>query len=157
LKVEARGELEIVLTRVFDAPRELVFEAMTKPEHVARWYGPRVWKVETCEIDLRPGGRWHYTMRGPGGRTMGMHGVYREIRPPEMMVSTESMDGHPGETVNTLTFVEQDGKTMFTNFVVCPSREVRDAILNSGMERGAGETFDRLEEILAEWKAGGRS
>ena len=148
LTVTTPTEREIVMTRVFDAPRRLVFEAMTKPEHLVRWFGPHGWTLAVCEIDFRPGGAWRFVLRGPGGKDMGMRGVYREITPPERFVSTESFDDYPGESLNTLTFVEQERKTIFTNTILYPSREVRDAVIRSGMERGAAETYDRLAEHL---------
>ena len=110
LVVTLPSEREIVLTRVFDAPRELVFEAMTKPEHVVHWFGPHGWTLSVCEIDLRPGGRWRYILQGPDAREMGMSGVYREIARPERIVSTESFDDYPGESVNTVTLVEKEGR-----------------------------------------------
>jgi uncharacterized protein YndB with AHSA1/START domain len=148
LEVRTQGDREIVMTRVFDAPRRLVFEAMTSPEHVKQWFGPHGWTCETSEIDFRVAGKWRSVLRSPDGRTMGMSGVYKEIAPPERFVSTESFDDFPGESLNTLTFVEQDGKTTFTVTVLSPSAEVRDIVLRSGMERGAGETYDRLADHL---------
>jgi uncharacterized protein YndB with AHSA1/START domain len=149
LVVKTQGDREIVMTRVFDAPRRLVFEAMTKPEHMKRWFGPHGWTCETLEIDFRVGGRWRTVLRGPDGQLMGMSGVYQEISPPETFTSTEAFDDYPGESLNTLSFVEQDGKTTFTVTVQYPSAEVRDIVLRSGMERGAGETYDRLADHLA--------
>ena len=146
LKVTVAGEREIVLTRVFNAPRRLVFDAITKPEHVARWYGPFGFTLPVCEIDLRPGGRWRFVMRKPNGKEIGLGGVYQEIARPDRLVSTEAFDDYPGETLNTLTLVEANGGTTMTNVVQCPSIQVRDAILQSGMEKGAGETYDRLAE-----------
>lgn len=148
LTLTTAGEREIVLTRVFDAPRRLVFEAMTNPEHLKHWFGPHGWTLEVSEVDLRPGGAWRSVLRGPDGSKMGMSGVYREIVPPEHVVSTESFDDYPGESLNTLTFVEQDGKTTYMNRILYPSREIRDAVVQSGMERGAGQSFDRLAEHL---------
>jgi uncharacterized protein YndB with AHSA1/START domain len=148
LTVTTRAEREIVMTRVFDAPRRLVFDAMTKPEHLVRWFGPHGWTLAVCEIDFRPGGAWRFVLRGPGGKDMGMSGVYREIAPPERFVSTESFDDYPGESLNTLTFSEEDGKTTFTITILYASGEVRDAVIQSGMERGAGECYDRLAEHL---------
>jgi uncharacterized protein YndB with AHSA1/START domain len=148
LTVTTPTEREIVMTRVFDAPRRLVFEAMTKPEHMVRWFGPHGWTLAVCEIDLRPGGAWRSVLRGPGGTQMGMSGVYQEITPPERFVSTESFDDYPGESLNTLSFEEHDGKTTFKVRILYPSREVRDIVLQSGMEKGAGQTYDRLAEHL---------
>jgi uncharacterized protein YndB with AHSA1/START domain len=145
-------ERETTLTRVFDAPRRLVFEAWTKPEHVVRWFGPQGFTLDICEIDLRPGGAWRYVMRKPKGRPVGMRGVFQEIAAPEWLVSTESFDDYPGESLNTVTLVEQDGQTTYTNRVVYSSREIRDAVIKSGMEIGARETFDRLAGYLANLK-----
>jgi len=149
LIVTLPSDREIVLTRVFHAPRRLVFEALSKPEHVLRWFGPRFCPIVSCEMDFRVGGAWRYLLRGAGGKQMGMRGVYREIVPPARLVSTESFDDYPGaETLNTLTLTEENGKTTLTVRVLYPSKEVRDAVIASGMERGAGETYDRLEEHL---------
>jgi uncharacterized protein YndB with AHSA1/START domain len=142
------SDREIVISRVFDAPRDLVFEAMTSPEHLPHWYGPRGWSLPLCEIDLRPGGSWHYVMRGPDGSEMGLRGVYREILPPERLVTTESFDDYPGESVNTLVLSEENGKTTVTATVRYESKEIRDAVRESGMEGGAAETYDRLGEYL---------
>jgi uncharacterized protein YndB with AHSA1/START domain len=142
------SDREIVMTRVFDAPRALVFDAFTNPEHLPHWFGPRGWTLPVCEIDLRPGGSWRFALRGPDGTEMGMRGVYQEIAPPERLVSTESFDDYPGETLNTLVLSEEDGKTTYTVTVLYPSKEVRDAVLESGMQEGASESFDRLAEYL---------
>lgn len=140
------SDREVVFTRVFNAPRRLVFEAWTTPEHVTHWFGPRGYTLPVCKIDLRPGGAWRYIMRGPDGREMGMKGVYREIVPYDRLVSTESFDDYPGESVNTMTLEERDGKTTMTVRVLYESPEMRDGVLESGMEKGAGETLDRLAE-----------
>ena len=142
------SDREIIMTRVFDAPRRLVFEALSKPEHVLRWFGPPSCPIVSCEMDFRPGGAWRFILRGPDGKSLGMRGVYREIARPDRLVSTESFDDYPGETLNTTTFSEQNGKTMLTTSVLYPSKETRDAVIQSGMERGAGETYDRLAEHL---------
>jgi uncharacterized protein YndB with AHSA1/START domain len=147
------SDREIVMTRLFDAPRALVFDAYTNPEHLPHWFGPRGWTLPVCEIDLRPGGSWRFVMRGPDGTEMGMSGVYQEIAPPERLVSTESFDDYPGETLNTLTLTEEDGKTTYTVTVLYPSKEVRDAVLASGMQEGAAESFDRLAEHLQTQRA----
>jgi uncharacterized protein YndB with AHSA1/START domain len=149
LKVTLASDREFVLTRTFDAPRKLVFDAITKPEHVIHWYGPHGFTLPVCQIDLRPGGTWRFVMRKPDGKEIGMRGVYQEIAPPDRLVSTESFDDFPGETINTLTLVEENGKTTMTNVVLCPSSQMRDGILQSGMEKGAGETYDRLAGHLA--------
>jgi len=151
LEITTPSDNEIVMTRVFDAPRELVFEAMTKPEHVRRWWGPRKHTCVVCEIDFRVGGTWRYVLRTSDGRDVEFTGIYHEIVPPERMVGTECYVeprfGNP-QWQTTLTLEEFDGKTKMTNRVLHPSKEQRDANLNSGMESGASETFDRLNEIV---------
>lgn len=149
LKVTIPTDQEIVLTRVFDAPRRLVFEAFTRPELLKRWFGPRGWSLEVCEVDLKVGGGFRFVLRGPDGATLGMRGVYREIVPPERSIHTESFDEYPGESVVTAVFTEREGKTTLTATVLYPSREVRDAVLKSGMEHGAAESYDKLAELLA--------
>jgi len=149
LEVTMPTEREIVLTRVFDAPRSLVFDAMTKPELLRRWFGPRGWSLVVCEVDLKVGGAWRFVLRGPDGTEMGMRGVYREIVPPERSVHTESFDDFPGESLVTTTLVEQGGKTRLTGTVLYPSQEIRDMVIKSGMEHGAAETYDKLAEYLA--------
>lgn len=142
------SDREIEMTRLFDAPRQLVFDAFTNPAHVPHWFGPRGWSVPVCEIDLRPGGSWRYVLSGPDGEEMGMSGVYREITPPERIVTTESFDDYPGESLNTLTLTEEDGKTRYTVTVLYADKETRDAVLASGMSEGAAETLERLAEHL---------
>jgi uncharacterized protein YndB with AHSA1/START domain len=144
----------IEMTRLFDAPRELVFDVCTNPEHLPHWFGPRGWSLPVCEIDLRPGGAWRYVLRGPDGEEMGMSGVYKEISPPDRIVSTESFDDYPGESLNTLTLRDEDGKTRYTVTVLYASKETRDAVLASGMSEGAAQTFERLAERLALLQAG---
>lgn len=150
LKVTTPSDREIVLTRVFDAPRELVFDAFTKPELLRRWFGPRGWSLVVCDVDLRAGGAWRFVLRGPDGTEMGMRGVYREIMPPERSVHMESFDDFPGvESQVTTVLAERAGKTTLTATVLYPSREVRDIVIKSGMEHGAAETYDKLAELLA--------
>jgi uncharacterized protein YndB with AHSA1/START domain len=139
---------EIVLTRVFDAPRRLVFDAFTKPELVKCWLGPRGWSLVVCEVDLRIGGAYRFVGRGPDGTDMGWGGIYREIVAPERIVHTESFDDYPGESLVTTVWVEHESKTTTTITVLYPSREVRDAVISSGMERGAAESYDKLAEML---------
>jgi uncharacterized protein YndB with AHSA1/START domain len=144
------SDLELVITRVFDAPRELVFEAMTKPEHVRQWWGPRGFTLPVCEIDLRVGGAWRYVSRDPNGQEFAFSGVYKEIVPPERVVTTEGWEAMPGhEYVATMTLEEIDGKTKMTNRLRYQSVEDRDGHLQSGMEGGMRETLDRLAELLA--------
>ena len=148
LKVSTPSPREVVLTRVFDAPRHLVYEAMTRPELLKRWFGPHGWSLAVCEIDLRVGGAWRYVLEGPDGRSMGMGGEYREIVPGERTVHTESFDDYPGDSVVTVVLTEHDGRTTLTGTVRYESQQVRDAVIASGMEHGAAETYDRLAELL---------
>lgn len=149
LKVTTPGAKEIVLTRVFDAPRELVFDAFSKPELLKRWFGPRGWSLVVCEVDLRPGGTFRFVLRGPDGKDMGMRGTYREIERPVRSVHVESFDDYPGESLVTSVWTEDEGKTTLTATVLYASQEVRDAVLQSGMEHGAAESYDKLAEILS--------
>src|SRR5438270_6017567 len=149
LKVATPTDREIVMTRVFDAPRHLVWDAFTKPELLKRWFGPRGWSLVVCEVDLRIGGGFRFVLRSPDGKEMGMRGVYREIVPPERSVHMESFDDFPGESQVTAVFVEQAGKTTMTAMVLYPSAEVRDLVLKSGIEHGAAESYDKLAELLA--------
>jgi len=148
LKVTTPTDREIVLTRVFDAPRRLVFDAFSKPELLKRWFGPHGWSLVVCEVDLKVGGGFRFVMRGPDGQEMGMRGVYREIVPPERSVHMESFDDYPGESQVTAVFVEQGGKTTLTATVLYPSQEIRDAVIQSGMEHGAAKSYDKLAELL---------
>jgi uncharacterized protein YndB with AHSA1/START domain len=151
LQIETPTEREVVLRRVFDAPRHLVFDSLTRPELLRRWYGPRGWTLRVCEVDLRVGGAFRLVShRGDGKRDVGQRGIYREIVRPERLVNTESWeDWDAGECLVTTVLTEQDGKTLLTATVLYPSQEVRDKILESGMKHGAGETYDRLAEHLA--------
>ena len=154
-KTTTPSDREITLTRLFDAPRHLVFEAMTKPEHVRRWWGilDERYSVTVCEIDLRVGGRWRFVGRGPQGE-FAFHGVYREIVSPERLVYTEIYDPHPdGESVVTQTLAEERGKTRMTITASYPSKDVRDMVLKTGMERGAAISYDRLEDLVGELQA----
>ena len=152
LKLTALSDREIVMTRAFDAPRELVFEAWTRPDLVKRWlYGPEEWKLAVCDIDLRVGGALRFVWRHTDGRTMGMGGVYREIAPPDRLVFTELFDEDwtGGETLVTMDFTEHSGKTTMMQTVLYSSEAARDAVLKSGMERGMVQSYDRLEKLLA--------
>jgi uncharacterized protein YndB with AHSA1/START domain len=156
LRVTTPSDREIVLTRIFDAPRDLVFDAFSKPELLKRWFGPRGWSLVVCEVDFKVGGGFRFVLRGPDGREMGMRGVYKEIVPPERSVHMESFDDYPGESQVTAVLVEQGGKTTLTATVLYPSREVRDIVLKSGMEHGAAESYDKLAELLALAEVGSR-
>jgi uncharacterized protein YndB with AHSA1/START domain len=143
------SDREILGTRVVDAPRELVWEAWTNPEHVPHWLlGPEGWTMPVCEIDLRPGGAWHFVWRRSDGTEMEMRGEYREVEPPERLVHTESWGGDWPETLNTLILSEEDGKTTMAQTILYPSKEARDAALATGMTTGASISFERLDAYL---------
>ena len=153
-KVTLPTDDQILITREFDAPRELVYTAWTTPELVRRWWHANRGEMTTCEIDLRVGGGWRYAMVTPDGFEVGFHGEYREIVPNERIVSTETFEGLPegvseedGTTVNTATFMEADGRTTLTLLIQAPSKETRDAIVDSGMEAGLQDALDNLERV----------
>ncbi len=151
LKITTPTDREIVMTRVFDAPRRLVYDAYTKPELLKRWLGVHNgWSLAVCEIDLRVGGTYRYIWRGPDGMEMGMRGVYQELVPSERVVATEQFDQpwYEGEAVGTVTFDEANGKTTLTMSIRYASKDIRDAVLASPMEQGVGAGYDKLEEIL---------
>ena len=148
LQVTTSGDREVVMTRVFDAPRNLVYDAFSKPELLKRWFGPRGWSLVVCEVDFRVGGGFRFVLRSPDGKDMGMRGVYRELLPPERSVHMESFDDYPGESQVTASFIERDGKTTLTVCVLYPSQMVRDIVIQSGMEHGAAESYDKLAELL---------
>ena len=150
-EVTTPSDCEIRMTRLFNAPRDLVFEAMTKPEHVRRWWGrlDDDHSVPACEIDFRVGGAWRFVNRFPKGEAV-FYGVYREIAPPDRVVFTEIFAPFPDvESVVTAVLTEEHGKTRLTATVVYPSREVRDMVIGSGMARGAAISYDRLEDVVA--------
>ena len=150
--ITARGDREIVVTRAFDAPRRLVFDAYTKPELIKKWLlGPDGWSMPVCEIDLRAGGKYRYVWRNDSnGSEMGMGGIYRELVPGERIVVTEIFDEawYPGEAVDTIVLAEQNGKTTLTQTIVYNSRATRDAVLTSPMQYGMAMSYDRLEKFL---------
>lgn len=140
---------EFVTTRVFEAPRERVFEAWTRPEHLPHWLlGPEGWTMPLCKVDLRPGGAWHFGWRHPDGSAMEMSGVYQEIQPPERVVSRDSWGGDWPETLNTLVLTEKDGRTTITQTIRYPSKEARDAALQTGMTGGMSAGYRRLDNYL---------
>lgn len=142
---------EVRITRLFDAPRDLVFAAMTRPEHVREWWGRlgEGYSVPVCEIDLRPGGKWKFVNRHPGGDAV-FYGEYREIDPPGRLVHTEIFEPFPDSvSLVTTSLTEEHGKTRLTAIVRYPSQEVRDMVLATGMAHGAGISYDRLEDLLA--------
>lgn len=154
LKVAASGDLEIVMTRAFDAPRALVFDAFTKPELVRRWLlGPPGWSMPVCEIDLKVGGAYRYVWEKEAkGTRMGVSGVFREVTPPARVVHTERFDEawYEGEAVITTEFVGTAGGTAVSMTMRFESREARDGVLKSGMESGVAASYDRLAGILDE-------
>jgi uncharacterized protein YndB with AHSA1/START domain len=151
LTLTTPSEREIVLTRVFDAPRHLVFDAFTKPELIRRWLlGPPGWSMPVCEIDLEAGGTYRYLWRGADGTEMGVSGVYREIAPPERIVATEVFDQawYPGEALVTTLLIEREGRTTLTTTVLYESQAARDTALRSDMEKGVAASYDRLADLL---------
>ncbi len=149
LTVTTPTEREIVFNRRFDAPRDLVFEAHSSCDHMSNWWGPRRYEIASCDIDFRPGGAWRIVQRGPDGAEFGFHGEFREIVRPERIVWTFEFEGMPGHvSVQTLTLEEQGDVTMLTATAVYDSVEDRDGTLQSGMEAGAAESYDRLDEYL---------
>ncbi len=157
LTVTAVSDTELVLARAFAAPRRLVFDAFTRPELLRRWHGARGWWLAVCEVDLRPGGAWRFVSHGPDGAEMGMGGVYVDVDAPARLVQTEAYDGWPDvESLVTTIFDEHDGRTSMTATVRYPTREARDSVLRTPMKRGAGESYDRLADLLGEITKGDR-
>jgi uncharacterized protein YndB with AHSA1/START domain len=147
-KVTLPADEQILITREFDAPKELVYKAWTTPELVKRWWHANRGEMTTCEIDLRVGGGWRYVMVTPDGFEVGFHGEYREIVPNERLVSTEVYEGMPdGEALDTLTLTEVDGRTTLEILVQHSSKEHRDAHIASGMEDGMQDAMDLLEQV----------
>ncbi len=148
---------QILITREFEAPKHLVYEAWTTPELVKRWWSGHRGAVTIAEIDLRVGGVWRYVMVANGGFEVAFHGEYREIVPNERIVTTEVYempDAPEGEApLNIVTFTEADGRTLLTLLVQCPSKEVRDMIIDSGMEAGMQESMDVLEQVAISLRA----
>ncbi len=153
LQVTAPGDREIVMTRMFNAPRERVFDAFTKPELIQRWLlGPEGWSMPVCDVDLRVGGTFRYVWRNNSDeREFGITGKFTEVMRPERVVHTERFEPemHPGEALITTTFVEQNGVTTVTLANLYESREIRDIALESGMETGVAVSYDRLEKLLS--------
>jgi len=143
------GKQDIVFKRTFDAPREIVFRALTDPNLIPNWWGPRKYETIVDVQESKAGGRWRYLNRNnESGEEFGFHGVYHEVT-PERVVQTNEFEGYPGSVaLETATLEERDGKTYFTAVSLAPSVEVRDAMVASGMEAGARETCDRLDELV---------
>lgn len=153
LEITTPTDREIAMTRVFDAPSRLVFEAYTRPGLLKQWLGVQNgWELDVCEIDLRVGGSYRYVWRGPNSAAMTMGGVYREIVPGERIVTTERFEdpGYECAVVGTVTFVEHDGKTTLTMTLLYASKEVRDSVLKSPMKQGVAVSFEELAGILAQ-------
>jgi uncharacterized protein YndB with AHSA1/START domain len=150
-KVTLPADDQILITREFDAPKQLVYKAYTTPELVKRWWSGQRGSVTSAEIDLRVGGRWRYVMVATGGFEVAFHGEFRELLPDERIVTTEVYEGVPGgdenPAVNFVTFTETGGRTTLEVLVQCPSKEVRDMIIDSGMEGGMQEAYDELEQV----------
>jgi uncharacterized protein YndB with AHSA1/START domain len=155
--VELPTDDQILITREFDAPPHLVFEAWTTPELVKRWWHAKRGEVTVAEVDLRVGGKWRSVMVTDDGVEVAFHGEYLEVVPNERIVSTEVYEGAPdaeaGAVVNTITFEDLDGRTLLTNLVQAPSKDVRDAIIDSGMEAGLQDALDLLEEVAVARRA----
>ena len=152
LQITTPSERDLAMTRTFDAPRRLVFDAWTKPELLKRWLGVfGGWSLAVCEVDLRVGGKYRFEWRKNDGTVMGMGGVYREVVPPARLVSTEKFDDpwYEGEAVGTTEFDEKDGRTTVTSTVRYASQEIRDTVLRSPMESGVVKSYDKLAEVLA--------
>lgn len=150
-KVSTPSDREIHMTRLFDAPRQLVFDAMTKPEHVRRWWGclSDGHSVTTCEIDLRVGGAWKFVHRGPDGEYPAFYGIYKEIEAPGRLVYTEIFEPFPDNgSLVTQVLTEENGKTRLELTALYESLEVRDMVINTGMEKGAAISYDRLEDLV---------
>jgi uncharacterized protein YndB with AHSA1/START domain len=153
LTITPHGDRELLMTRAFAAPRELVFDALTKPELLQRWLGVRGgWTFPVCEIDLEVGGRYRYVWRSAAGVDMGMGGVYRDIVRPERIVCSERFDDpwYPGEAVVTWLLKEHHGGTLLEGYVLYESTAARDAVLASPMEQGVAESYAMLDDLLAE-------
>ena len=152
LQVSTPSDREVAMTRVFDAPRALVYEALTNPELLRRWFsGPPGWSLTVCEADLRVGGTYRNVWRGPDGTEMGLSGVYQIVEPPARIVATEAFDQawYPGEAVSSIVLVEHDGQTTLTMTVRYDSKETRDMVLQTPMAEGVSYGYSKLAELLA--------
>lgn len=151
LEATAPGDREIVLKRVFDAPCQRVYDAYTRPEVMKRWFAPRGWTLATCENDLRPGGAFRFVWRSADGKEMTIRGAYREVVPPARLVHTETFDDpwYPGEALATTVLSEAGGRTTLTTTMLYDSREIRDAVFRSGMDRGVAHCYEQLDQVLA--------
>jgi uncharacterized protein YndB with AHSA1/START domain len=150
LTVSTPSDREIRLEREFDAPRERVFAVMTDPALISEWWGPRGTTTEVDQMDVRPGGAWRYVVRNADGSETAFRGVYREIASPERIVQTFEWEGMPGHiSIDTAVLEDLGERTRLVTTSLFHTTEERDGMLSSGMEGGAGETYARLEELLA--------
>lgn len=149
MTIRVKSDREAEITRVFPAPRRLLWEAISRCEHLAHWWGPRRNTMVSCELDFRPGGSYRYVLRGPDGNDYAFRGQIREVVPPERVVQTFEFEGFPGAvSTETMILTERDGQTTLTVVSRVDSPEALEGMLGSGMEQGAAETYDRLEEYL---------
>ena len=150
LTLTSQGDREIVLHRVFNAPRRRVFDALTQPQLIRQWFGPRVWSLAVCDVDFQGGGKYRYVMRhATDGTEMGMGGTYLEIAAPGHLVHTETFDDwFAGESLVTTMLTEVDGRTTLDAVVRYPTAEIRDEVVKSNMKEGIEESYDRLAELL---------
>ncbi|MBA3656906.1 MAG: SRPBCC family protein [Gemmatimonadaceae bacterium] len=152
VKIVLHGDRELVMTRSFNAPREMIFDAMTKPELLRRWMlGPDGWSMPVCNVDLKVGGSYRWVWKSDKtGAEMGMSGIYREISRPESLVNTERFDEswYPGEAISSQILTESSDRTTLTTTMQYESKAARDGVMASGMERGINDSYDRLEDLL---------
>ncbi len=152
LRVSTPGDREIVIARDFRAPRQLVFDAYTKPELLRRWFGPHGYTLVACDIDLRVDGHWRYVVRRPDGTTMTLQGYFQEVVRPEVLITTQTFDEGDyiadNASLCTTTFLERDGTTTLTTRVRYPTPDVRDEMARSGMADGMGGGYERLADLL---------
>src|SRR5262245_47104876 len=150
LTIATPSDREVMLKRLFAATASSVFDALTQPKRLRRWYGPAGWTLVMCEIDLRVGGAWHFVVQRPDGKRIGQLGVYREIVQNERIVNTESWeDWDAGETLVTTVLTKHEGKTTFQCTILFPSKEVRDTVVKAGLGEGAEQSYNKLAEVLA--------
>jgi uncharacterized protein YndB with AHSA1/START domain len=150
VRVTTPNDRDVVITREFSAPSRIVYDALTNPALLTRWYAMPGWTLDVCEVDLRVGGKWRFVMRKPNGKPVGQKGVYQELVPGERIVNTETWeDWDAGETLVTTVLTESAGHTVFSSTVRFPSREVRDTVLASGFDSGVQNLYTQLDSVLA--------
>ena len=150
MRLTAVGDREIVISRVFDAPQTTLFETLTEPAHLKKWFGAFGWSVEECELDLKQNGKWHSVLTGPYGWKVGLHGSYLEVDRPDKLVHTTAFDCTPGQSTATTLLIEEDGKTTLKGTILYESKLVRDSVLFCGLEYSAAECHEKLAAYLAE-------